>query len=155
MHITGTLIKNYLHCKRQAYLYYNGLNFESETTKIGDILHKEKQTKEYIFEKIKVDDIKDNVLIEYKKTSANLRGTFYQVLYYLYKLKEKGLNLKGLIKDITYNQDHEVLLTSENINKLDILLDEIKIKLESEMPKRLKLRKNCKGCSFKDYCWVE
>ncbi|MFW6009490.1 MAG: Dna2/Cas4 domain-containing protein, partial [archaeon] len=28
--ITGTLIKNYMHCKRQAWLYYHGINFQNE-----------------------------------------------------------------------------------------------------------------------------
>ena len=36
MHLTGTLIKNFAHCKKQAYLYYHGLNFKNDLIK-GEI----------------------------------------------------------------------------------------------------------------------
>ena len=83
MKLTGTLKKNFVHCQRQAYLYYYGLNFRNDLVRIGEIMHEEQDSKEYVFEKIKVDDIKGDFLIEYKKTSANIEGTKMQVLYYL------------------------------------------------------------------------
>ena len=56
-------------------------------------MHEEQNPKEYVFEKIKVDDIKGDFLIEYKKTSSNIEGTKMQVLYYLeYFLKFKMVN---------------------------------------------------------------
>ena len=153
--ITGTLIKNYFHCKRQAYLYYYGLNFKNELTMIGEIMHKQEKAKEYVFEKIKIDDIKDNTLIELKKSSANLKGTKFQVLYYLKYLKEKGLKLKRLIKDITFGVDYIVELTKEKEIELDNILNEIEKLLNGAMPPVKKLKKNCKGCSFFDYCRIK
>ena len=38
-------------------------------------MHEEQNPKEYVFEKIKIDDIKGEFLIEYKKTSSNIEGT--------------------------------------------------------------------------------
>lgn len=153
--ITGTLIKNYFHCKRQAYLYYYGLNFRNELVSTGEILHKEENAKNIIFEKISVDDIKDGFLIEYKKTSSNLKGTTFQVLYYLSYFREKGVSLKGIIKDITYKQEQIIELNSENEKELENNLLEIKKMLKESMPPKQKLKKSCKGCSFKDYCWLE
>lgn len=154
MKITGTLIKNYFHCKRQAYLYYYGLNFRNELVRTGEVIHQQMRAKEYVFEKIKVDDIRDNTLIEFKKSSSNLKGTKYQVLYYLKHFKEKGLILKGIIKDVTFRTDYAIELTKEKEEELDSVLVEIKKLLKGTMPHIKKLKKNCKGCSFFDYCWT-
>ena len=153
MHLTGTLIKNFVHCKRQAYLYYYGLNFRNDLVRIGEIMHEEQNPKEYVFEKIKVDDIKGDFLIEYKKTSSNIEGTKMQVFYYLEFFHSKGLPLKGKIIDLTYNKEYIVEfdeIAKENLNKLK---DDIKITLQETIPERKKLKRECKGCSFKDYCW--
>ena len=155
MKITGTLIKNFLHCPRQAYLYYYGLNFKSDLTKIGELMHKEQNSKEYIFEKIKVDDIQGDQLIEYKKTSSNLEGTKFQVLYYLDFFESKGLHLTGLVKDLTYKQEHFIKLDDETRLQLKSVLDSLQKMLKGILPEKLKLKKNCKKCSFFDYCWVE
>ncbi|MFH0876477.1 MAG: Dna2/Cas4 domain-containing protein [archaeon] len=154
MKLTGTLLKNYFHCKRQAYLYYYGLNFKSEIIRIGEVMHKEQKPKEYIFEKIKVDDIKGDTLIEYKKSSSNLEGTKLQVLYYLSYFDSKGIKLKGLIKDLTYNADYDITLTDENKKMLEKAIEEITVVLDGTIPDKLKTKKECKGCSFLDYCWV-
>jgi len=118
-------------------------------------MHKEQKPKEYIFEKIKVDDIQGDYLIEYKKTSSNFEGTRFQVLYYLDCLEKKGLKLKGLIKDLTYKQEQIIELDERNKIELSQMLEKLKLMLAGNLPDRLKLKKNCKGCSFFDYCWIE
>jgi len=156
MKITGTLIKNYYHCKRQAYLYYYGLNFWNESMRIGQLMHNEKKGRELIFEKIKIDDIKDNILIEYKKTSSNLDGSIFQLLYYLKYFKSKGLILKGKIIDLTYNKEYLILLTKDKEQELDNLIINIEnILLKKEPPNKLSKKKECKDCSFIDYCWCD
>ena len=153
MHLTGTLIKNFVHCKRQAYLYYHGLNFRNDLVRIGEIMHEEQASKEYVFEKIKVDDIKGEFLIEYKKTSSNIEGTKIQVLYYLEYFHNKGLHLKGKIIDLTYNKEYPIEFNEETKKNLQKLKEEINLTIDGEIPERKKLKRECKGCSFRDYCW--
>ena len=153
--ITGTLIKNYFHCKRQAYLYYYGLNFSNEIVRIGEIMHIEHHAKEYVFEKVKVDDIQDNSVIEFKKTSANEKGTYFQVLWYLKYFKDRGVILKGKIIDLTFHKKKTVVLNELNEKELNHVIEEISEMLTKGMPKRKKYKKECKGCSFFDYCWSE
>ena len=153
MKLTGTLIKNYYHCKRHAYLYYYGLNFRNDLIRIGEIMHKEQNPKEYVFEKIKVDDIKGEFLIEYKKTSSNLKGTRMQVLYYLEFFHSKGITLKAKIIDLTYNKEYIVEWIQDTKKELEQLKEEINLMLQAKIPERKRLRKDCKGCSFRDYCW--
>jgi len=153
-YLTGTIIKNFFHCQRQAYLFAHGLNFRNDLVRIGELLHEQQQSKELVFEKIKVDDIKDSVLIEYKKTSSNLEGTRMQVLHYLDALYEKGLQLTGKIIDLTYGKEYIVQLTEETQAELHQTKKIIKEMIEGTIPEGKHRRADCKGCSFKDYCWT-
>lgn len=152
--ITGTLIKNYFHCKRQAWLYSRGINFKNEITKLGNLLHQEKGSKEYIFDNIKVDDIdfKAKILIEHKKSSSNLEGSRMQVLFYLLVLKEKGLEFKGVIKDIEFGDEYSLNLIEEK-ERIETFIKELEQFLETiTIPKPIKIQ-GCNKCSFYDYCW--
>ena len=155
MKLTGTLIKNFFHCKRQAYLYHSGLNFRNDLVRIGEIMHEEQKPKEFVFERIKVDDIKGEFLIEYKKTSSNIEGTRMQVIYYLECLHKKGMPLKGKIIDLTYNKEYIIEWNEDAKRELEQLKKEIMRTLQGIIPDRKRLRKECKGCSFKDYCWIK
>lgn len=155
MKITGTLIKNYFHCKRQAWLYYYGINFENELTRIGRIKHIDAGSEEIAFNEIKIDKIKNSEVIEYKKTFSNIEGTKMQLLYYLYILKNNGIIKTGLLKDLTYGDKETLILNNENFIKVEKLLNEIKQFIKSNkiiLDKNLKKR-DCKGCSFYEYCW--
>lgn len=153
MKLTGTLIKDFIHCKRQAYLYYFGLNFRNDLVRIGEIMHEEQDAKEYVFEKIKVDDIKGEFLIEYKKTSSNLAGTRMQCLYYLEYFHSKEIPLKAKIIDLTYNKEYIIEWNENTKKELEQLKEQIRTTMEGAIPERKRLRKECKGCSFDDYCW--
>ncbi|MDP2946639.1 MAG: Dna2/Cas4 domain-containing protein [Nanoarchaeota archaeon] len=154
-HITGTFIKNYMHCKRQAWLYYYGINFQNEITRIGKLKHIEAGSEELVFDEIKIDKIKENEVIEFKKTSSNLEGTKMQLLYYLYKLKQNGIEKIGRLRDLTYGDEHTLILDNENLNKIESLIKEMEefIRIAGTIPNKKQKRKECKGCSFFDYCW--
>lgn len=154
--ITGTLIKNFFHCKRQAYLYYYGINFENEFTKIGDVLHKEQNSFEFSFDFIKIDkmDFLNKQIVEYKKSSSNFLGSKAQVLFYLNFLKSKGLFFFGKIIDLDFGCEYVICLDSKNQVFLNQVLEDIKILLSNkEFPKGLMSFKKCKNCSFFDYCF--
>ena len=81
-------------------------------------MHEEQNPKEYVFEKIKIDDIKEDYLIEYKKTSSNIEGTRMQIIYYLEYFHDRGLNLKGKIIDLTYNKEYIIEFSEKTKKKL-------------------------------------
>lgn len=155
MKLTGTFIKDYIHCKRQAWLYYYGINFQNELTRIGKLKHVDAGSEELVFDEIKIDKIKKNEVIEFKKTSSNLEGTKMQLLYYLYILKHNGIEKVGRLKDLTYRDEHLVELNDENLNRTESLIKEMEEFIENTkmIPDRNLKRKECKGCSFFDYCW--
>jgi len=168
MKITGTLINYYFHCKRQCWLFGNRINLEdnSEDVRIGRVLHElkdeEKGNTEISIENIKVDRITKDYLIEIKKSDADIEAVKWQVLLYLKKLKDKGINKKGKIEFIEKNKQekkiHYIELTDECEKELIELSDKINNLLATKCPppliQQVKVSNKCKKCAYYNYCYI-
>ncbi len=164
MMLTGTLINYYFHCRRQCWLLANRINLEdnSEDVRIGRVLHelsheKNKNT-EISIDNIKIDKISDEYLIEIKKSDADIEATKWQVLLYLKKLKDKGIERKGKIEFIEKNKQgnkiHYVELTPEIENRLEKLMEDIYHLIEEQKPPICVLEPKCKKCAYYEYCFI-
>jgi len=164
--INGTLINYYFHCKTQCWLFANKINLEdnSEDVAIGRVLHLLKdldtnnKNTEITIENIKIDKITEKYLIEVKKSNSDMEATKWQVLLYLYKLKEKGIYKKGKIEyleakkktnkvqyiDLNEKTEKELTQTAKEI----INLTEYK-----NMPTPI-LNTKCKKCAYYTYCFI-
>jgi len=168
MKITGTLINYYFHCKRQCWLFGNRINLEnnSEDVRVGRVLHElkdeEKGNTEISIENIKIDKITKDYLIEIKKSDADIEAVKWQVLLYLKKLKDKGINKKGKIEFIEKNKQdkkiHYIELTDEYEKELIELSNKINNLLAAEYPPPLiqqaKVSNKCKKCAYYTYCYI-
>jgi CRISPR-associated exonuclease Cas4 len=142
--ITGTLINYYFHCKTQLWLHANKINLEdnSEEVRIGKILHEinEDRVDEVSIENIKVDKITKDYVVEVKKSDSDIEAAKWQLLFYLYKLKQKGIIKKGRLevfeKKKGEKKRYEVVLDEESEKELLRILDDIKkIITASKLPK--------------------
>lgn len=118
MRVNGTLMNYYFHCKRQCYLHGNRLNLEdnSEEVQIGKALHEEKaqnENTEIQLENIRLDRLTKEYLTEIKKSDADPEASKWQLLYYLKKLKEKGIIRKGKLEFIEKNKESKKTLIVE------------------------------------------
>lgn len=163
MDVTGTLVNYYIHCRRQCYLHGNKLNLEdnSEAVKVGKALHEAKAAQdntELEVEHIKVDKLTKEYLVEVKKSDADVTAAKWQLLYYLYTLKQKGLVRKGRLEVLEKNREagkqEVILLDAESERRLEEILEEIQILLASEtIPESLK-KSTCKKCAYFEYCYI-
>lgn len=163
MDVTGTLVNYYIHCRRQCYLHGNKLNLEdnSEAVKVGKALHEVKAAQdntELEVEHIKVDKLTKEYLVEVKKSDADVTAAKWQLLYYLYTLKQKGLVRKGRLEVLEKNREagkqEVILLDAESERRLEEILEEIQILLASEtIPEPLK-KSTCKKCAYFEYCYI-
>ncbi|MBN1214244.1 MAG: CRISPR-associated protein Cas4 [Candidatus Lokiarchaeota archaeon] len=168
MGITGTLINYYFHCRRQCWLFGNRINLEdnSEEVRIGRVLHElkneEKENREISIDNIKIDRITEDYLIEIKKSDADIEATKWQVLLYLKKLKDKGIDKRGKIEFIEKNKQdkkiHYIELTVEYENELIALSNKINNLLATECPppliQQIKISLKCKKCAYYNYCYI-
>lgn len=164
MNINGTLISYYFICKKKLWLHANRINLEdnSEDVRIGKILHEINEAKskkgEVSIDNIKIDKITRDYLVEIKKSDNDVESVKWQVLLYLYKLKQKGIEKKGKIEFIEKNKQdkklHYVELDEENEAKLQEVLEQINLLVNEKFPPQAKFEPKCKKCAYYEYCFI-
>jgi len=162
--ITGTLINYYFHCPTQCWLSANRINLEdnSEDVRIGRVLHEINEEKgkktEIAIENIKIDKITKDYLVEVKKSDSDREAVKWQVLLYLYKLKQKGVIKKGKIEYIEKRGKGKkvdyIELDKDNESELLEILSKIKDLINLPKPPKAKLEKHCKKCAYYEYCFI-
>lgn len=161
--INGTLINYYFHCKTQCWLHANRINLEdnSEDVRIGKVLHEINEEKgkktEISIENIKIDKITKEYLIELKKSDSDPEAVKWQVLLYLYKLKQKGIQRKGKVQyhEKNHNTKTEILeLDTRNEKELLEVLQEIENLINQPTPPEPIFKNKCKKCAYYEYCFI-
>jgi CRISPR-associated exonuclease Cas4 len=164
VYITGTQVNFYFHCQRQLWLFSHLIRTEHESDLVrqGRLVHEQsflRETKEIELGMITVDflDVKGGVLHEVKHSSPWSEAHEWQVLYYLYILKSKGV--KELIGQIHYPKQKEtrsVFLTKEKEEQLIKILDDIQRVTLNSTPPKGRMKKNiCSKCSYYEFCWID
>jgi CRISPR-associated exonuclease Cas4 len=180
-YITGTHINYYFVCKRKLWLFGRGLTMEqtSDTVLLGKLIDEssyERKDKGIDIDNTIVIDWVDlpasgragdtqAVLHEVKKSDSMEDAHIWQVLYYLWYLKQKGVKIAelqngkiGLRGEIDYpklKQKVEVILTPEKEGELKTIMSDIEHIHQQEQPPDRINKRFCKTCSYFELCWVE
>ena len=160
--VTGTFINYYFVCKTKLWLHANRINLEdnSEDVRIGKVLQEisEEKVNEVSLENIKVDKITKDYIIEVKKIDSDLEAAKWQLLFYLYKLKQKGIVKKGRLEVFEKNRQNkkrfEVVLDSKSEEKLVKVLQGLQTLITAPTPPAPKYEKKCKKCAYFAYCFI-
>ncbi|WP_154889420.1 CRISPR-associated protein Cas4 [Longibaculum muris] len=163
MKINGTLMNYYIHCPRQCYLHGQRLNLEnnSEDVKVGKALHESKymndDNAEIAIDNIRLDKLTKEYLTETKKSDADVEASRWQLIFYLYVLKQKGIERKGKLEFIQKNKEKKTVIIEldESLeNELLLKMDEIKKLINSDKVPEVIEKKQCKKCAYYDYCYI-
>lgn len=160
--ISGILVYYYFVCKKKLWLFYNGISMEdqSELVRLGKYIdentYKAERKHILINGEINIDFIrKSKIIHEIKKSRKIEEASIWQVKYYLFYMKQFGL--EGIRAKLDYpllKQSVEVELTEEDEQRMREILDEILEIINSEkVPATLK-KKLCKNCAFYDLCML-
>lgn len=161
--INGTQINYYFICKTKLWLFSHNIQMEQESdnVKLGKNLHENSYKKEnevLIDNLINVDFIKNNNPIEIhevKKTQSMKKSHEFQLLYYIYYLKnEKGLN--NIVGYLNYPENRKKIkieLTDEKEKELNDVLEDINNIINSNIPKPKKSR-ICRKCAYFEFCFA-
>lgn len=161
--INGTLISYFFICKTKLWMHANRLNLEdnSEDVRIGKVLHEIKEEKskqtEIKIDNIKVDRITKDYLVEFKKSDSDPEAVKWQVLLYLYKLKQKGLERKGKVEYHEKNHTAKTeIIELDEANEKELLgvLEAIKSIINLPKPPPPKFENKCKKCAYYEYCFI-
>ena len=160
--VTGVMIYYYFVCKRNLWYFRHDINMESDNEKVllGKILDEGSYAREdkhiNIDNVINIDFIKEQrELHEVKKSRAIEEASVWQVKYYLYYLKQRGVGeIKGKIDYPLLKKSIFVELSDEDVEKIEGIIDEItQISQKEEVPVFSEL-KICNNCAYHDLCFI-
>lgn len=160
--ISGTIFYYYFVCKRKLWFFSNGIQLEedNEDVILGKLIDENSYSKELkhilIDNTVNIDFIKDwKILHEVKKQKSIEEAGIWQLKYYLYFLKIRGINIeKGILDYPKLKKREEVFLSENDEKKIKEILSEIEKITVMEKPPELEKLKICKKCAYFEYCYI-
>jgi len=157
----GVKVNYFFICQRKLWLYSKNLTMESSSDQVtlGRLLHdrsyRYQPKREIMIDNlIKIDLLAGGVIHEVKYSRKMEDAHRWQLLYYLYYLKQLGLD--GLTGEINYpklRRKEEVSLSGEQETEIPEILQEIKQIESSSQPPDASFSRLCKSCSYAELCW--
>lgn len=160
--ITGVMIYYYFVCKRKLWYFIHDISMESENENVmlGKLLDENSYKRDdkhiNIDNVINIDFIKEQKEIhEIKKSRSIEEAGIWQVKYYLYYLKQRGVtNLKAQIDYPLLKKNLVVELQDNDEKQLEeIIQDILLLKGQTQIPK-FEAKKICTKCAYHDLCFV-
>ena len=160
--ITGIMIYYCIVCKRKLWYFTHNINMESENEDVCIGKYIDENTFMREEKHINIDNIvnidfvaKEHFIHEVKKSKKIEEASIMQVKYYLYYLKNRGVNSLGAKIDYPLiKQCHEVVLTPEDEVMLEQLCYEIENISKSPIPPNIPKKRICKKCAYYELCFI-
>jgi len=163
--MNGTYINYYFHCHRHLWLFAHDVTMEhtSEDVEIG------KMISEYSYDRkiheiyishdkneavIDFFDRKRKIVHEVKKTNKMEELHIWQVKYYIYILKQSGID--GVTGEIDYPKLKRLIrvkLTDEDEKKIEKVINNINKIIEFTNIPSVINKPYCKKCSYYEFCY--
>lgn len=158
--VTGVMVQYYKVCKRELWLFAHQISYESDYITLGRLIHQESYPREkkniLINGTISLDFLrkgKNMVVLEIKKSSRLGEPVKYQVLYYLWYLKQRGIDADGEIVYPKERKKEKVILTRKIEEEILRLLEDLKEIVKAPAPPEPIRKPYCKKCSYYELCW--
>lgn len=156
------MIYYYFVCKRKLWYFMNDINMESENEDVmlGKLLDESSYKKDdkhiNIDNIINIDFIREHrELHEIKKSKAIEEAGIWQVKYYLYYLKKKGVSgLKAKIDYPLIKKNVVVELTEEDEHFIEEIIRDILDIKKQLVPPEFESKKICSKCAYHDLCLI-
>lgn len=160
--ISGMIFYYYFVCKRKLWFFANEIQMESENEDviIGKLIDENSYSRELkhvlIDNTVNIDFIKEwKILHEVKKQKSVEEAGIWQLKYYIYFLRKRGINIeKGILDYPKLKKREEIFLTEEDEKRIEEVLLEIREIVNLKLPPKLEKLKICKKCAYFEYCYI-
>lgn len=160
--VQGVKINYYYVCKRKLWLFSKGITMEHTSDRVmsGKIVHENsynrKKNKEILVDDIlKLDIIDGDHVREVKISSKMKEADEMQLYYYLYYLKQLGIDKKGSINYVKEKRQEELILTGDKEKEIENTLIEINKISNDVRPPVLKKLPYCTKCAYYEFCFAK
>lgn len=164
MNVKGSMLNSYIICPRQAWMCVHGISgdkdndFLREGLYIHEQAYQKNHEKEKAFGENVIDTVqnKEGKLIvgEVKKSSKCIESARVQLLYYLYSLKQQGIDAEGVLQFPEEKKVEKVILDEAGIRKVEQILLECEAVVSQERPPQPRWTGCCMKCSYCECCYA-
>lgn len=160
--ITGVMVYYYFVCKRKLWYFSNDLNMElnSELVGMGKLIDENSYEREkksiLIDEMINIDFLKNwKIIHEVKKSNKLDEASKWQLKYYIWVLRSKGVDIeKGILDFPKLRKREEIFLTQQEEEDLMEVLEEIRNTIQMKLPPPTINKPFCKKCAYYELCYI-
>lgn len=158
---TNGIKVNYLYvCERKLWLFDKGIQMESNSDRVlmgkllGEYSYPKDEKKEILIDNlISIDIVGDSDIREVKYSNRLAHADRIQLLYYLYYLKQLGIEKRGIINYPKMRRKEEVILTPEAEKEVQAALLKVHEITNLGNPPELKRKPYCPKCAYYEFCW--
>lgn len=162
--LTGTLLWYWAICQREAWLMAHELNPDEDDPylELGRFLSQKAypraHRRELVLPGMKLDlietEVGDEVIVaEIKKSSRFLEAAQLQLLFYLQRLEEQGVQARGELRIPKEKKRIPVELDEARRQQLGQALMELKALVEQPLPPPAARIPFCRRCAYREFCW--
>ena len=158
LELTGTQINYYFVCKRKLWLHSRNISFESSSdlVKLGSLIHKDsykRKKKEIRIGNISIDYANKGEIHEVKKSDKMHDAHEYQLLYYIYYLRKRGICVTGVLDYPKLKKTVKVMLTKQKQDFIDDTINHASQIISAKKPPVAEYKPICDKCAYAEYCW--
>ncbi len=158
---TNGIKVNYLYvCERKLWLFDRGIQMENTSEKVllgrllEEYVYPRQNKKEVLIDNLICIDILDDERIREVKYSNKLaHADRIQILYYLYYLKQLGIEKKGIINYPKIKKKEEVVLTPEAEKEVEEALTKVHEITQMKFPPAVQKKPYCRKCAYFELCF--
>lgn len=161
--VNGTLIWYYSICHRQVWLMARHLtpDEQDDNVVLGRFIHEntyQRDKHEILIGNIKivlVRGAKGSALVgEIKKSSRAAASARLQLKYYLYVLRQYGVDLKGMLFFPEEKRNEEVVLDEQGIKEVESTIASVQKIVAAPAPDLPQKTRWCRSCAYAEFCWA-
>ncbi|AYD40187.1 CRISPR-associated protein Cas4 [Clostridium fermenticellae] len=160
--VQGIKFNYYFVCKRKLWLFNKGITMEDTSDRVmeGKTVHEDSysrlKTREVLIDDMLRLDIMDKEFVREIKITSKMEGVDkMQLLYYLYYLKQLGVEKKGVLNYVKERRNEIVELDKKSELEIEKTLVDIDKILNKDKPPRIIKLSYCKKCAYYQFCFVK
>ena len=163
--LTATLVSAWVGCPREAWLMAHELNPDEDNPylELGRFINKHaysrSRRRELNLPGMKVDLLEsaegEILVVEIKKSSRSLESARMQLLFYLWRLEEYGVQVRGELRVPKERKRIPVALDPANRAQLEEAIRQVQRLVEEPLPPPPARIPYCRPCAYSEFCWAE
>ncbi|GAP64528.1 putative RecB family exonuclease [Ardenticatena maritima] len=163
--ITGTLIWYAMICEREVWLMAHEIEPDRDDARLewgrflGEMSYPRSRKREISLSGMRLDVVERRgtrlVVGEIKASSRFVEATRMQMLFYLWRLREMGVEAEGELRFPEERRRERVVLDVDAEARLAEVLARVETILEQPLPPAAKRIRYCRACAYREFCWSD